>query len=86
MKVDPISVEVDGKVCDLLLDKIGTVDRFKMCRAINTNGNMYRINVYAKTYKDDLESQHIVYSCRAKLIGEVLDILMEDKSPYNCLT
>ena len=47
---------------------------------------MYRINVYATAYKDDLESQKIVYSCRAKLIGEVLDIIMEGKSQYNCLT
>lgn len=67
MKREPVSIEQDGVVCDMLLKQIGTPRGLIMCRAINLYDNRYRINVYTKTMKNDIESQKISYSCFAKL-------------------
>lgn len=67
MKTEPQSIEVDGHVCDLLLNKIGRPKGLVMCRAINLYDNRYRINVYTKTMVSDIESKKISYSCFAKL-------------------
>lgn len=67
MKTEPQSIEVDGPVCDLLLNKIGRPKGLVMCRAINLYDNKYRINVYTKTMVHDIESKKISYSCFAKL-------------------
>lgn len=67
MRVDPISTEVDGKVCDLLISMVGKPDNFKFCKASNTYDNRYRIDMYVKVFKNDLEGQVIGWSCSAKL-------------------
>jgi len=70
MRVDPISTETDGSVCDLLKKRIGTPKNLIMCKAINLWDNRYRINVYTKFLVDPetgLEGQKITYSCFAKL-------------------
>lgn len=67
MKTEPKSIEVDGAICDLLLNKIGKPKGLVMCRAINLYNNRYRINVYTKTMVSDIESKKISYSCFAKL-------------------
>lgn len=67
MKREPVSIEQDGVVCDMLLKQIGAPRDLIMCRAINLYDNRYRINVYTKTMKNDIESQRISYSCFAKL-------------------
>jgi hypothetical protein len=77
MAVDPISIEVDGSVCDKLISLIGRPEGFRMCRASNVFGNRYRINVYVKDYKGDLETQRIGYSCFARLDGKELNIIHE---------
>lgn len=77
MKVDPISVETDGLVCDLLMKQIGRPKDLIMCRAINLWDNRYRINVYTKTMVHDIESKKISYSCFAKLDKHELNIVSE---------
>lgn len=77
MKTEPKSIEVDGVVCDMLLNKIGRPKGLVMCRAINLYDNRYRINVYTKTMVDDIESKRISYSCFAKLDNDQLNIVME---------
>lgn len=69
MKREPVSIEQDGVVCDMLLKQIGKPKDLIMCRAINLYDNRYRINVYTKTMKHDIESQKISYSCFARLDG-----------------
>jgi uncharacterized protein YycO len=70
MRVDPISTEVDGKICDLLISMVGKPKNFKFCKASNTYDNRYRIDMYIKVYKGDLEGQAIGWSCSAKLEGK----------------
>lgn len=77
MKTEPKSIEVDGVVCDMLLNKIGAPKGLVMCRAINLYDNRYRINVYTKTMVDDIESKRISYSCFAKVDNDQLNIVME---------
>lgn len=77
MGVDPVSIEVDGSVCDMLIRQIGRPKGFKMCRASNVFGNRYRINIYVKSYKGDIETQKIGYSCFAKLDDKKLHIISE---------
>ena len=67
MQVNPVSIETDGIVCDLLLQKKGKPRNLVMCRASNLWDNRWRINVYTKYMKNDLEGQVISYSCFAKL-------------------
>jgi hypothetical protein len=77
MKTEPKSIEVDGVVCDMLLNKIGRPKGLVMCRAINLYDNKYRINIYTKTMVDNIESKRISYSCFAKLDNDQLNIVME---------
>lgn len=78
MKVEPKSIEVDGLVCDLLIQQIGRPKNLVTCRAINVYDNKYRINVYTKTMVDDIESKRISYSCAARLLDDkTLNIIME---------
>lgn len=77
MKTEPKSIEVDGVVCDMLLNKIGKPKGLVMCRAINLYDNRYRINVYTKTMVGDIESKRISYSCFAKVDNDILNIVME---------
>ena len=83
MQVNPISVETDGPVCDLLIKMIGKPKNLKMCKASNVWGHRYRINVYT-TYLVDpetgLEGQRITYSCAANLIDKELEIIHETKN------
>lgn len=70
MQVNPISVETDGPVCDLLIQRIGRPKNLIMCKASNVWGDRYRINVYTKYMVDEateLEGKRISYSCFAKL-------------------
>lgn len=67
MKREPISIENDGQVCDLLFNQIGAPKDLIFCRAINVYDDRYRINVYTKSMVGDIESQRISYSCFAKL-------------------
>ena len=46
MRVDPISTEVDGKICDLLISMVGKPNNFKFCKASNTYDNRYRIDIW----------------------------------------
>jgi hypothetical protein len=80
MKVDPLSVETDGLVCDLLMKHIGRPRDLITCRAINLWGNKYRINVYTKHMVEDIESRKITYSCFAKLDKTNLTIINESTS------
>lgn len=77
MRVDPVSIETDGMVCDILMRQIGTPKDLIMCRAINLWDNRYRINVYTKHMVGDIESKRISYSCFAKLDNNSLDIVYE---------
>lgn len=77
MKVEPLSIETDGLVCDLLMKQIGTPKDLIMCRAINLWDNRYRINVYTKHMIGDIESKRISYSCFAKLNQTELTIVNE---------
>lgn len=77
MKVEPISVETDGLVCDLLMKHTGRPKDLIMCRAINLWDNRYRINVYTKYMIGDIESKRISYSCFAKLDGSNISIVDE---------
>jgi hypothetical protein len=77
MKVEPLSIETDGLVCDLLMKQIGTPKDLIMCRAINLWDNRYRINVYTKHMISDIESKRISYSCFAKLNQTELTIVNE---------
>ena len=78
MKVEPKSIEVDGRVCDLLIQKIGRPKNLVSCRAINVYDNKYRINVYTKAMVDDIETRRMTYSCAARLIdNKDLQIIME---------
>lgn len=80
MKTEPQSIEVDGHVCDLLLNKIGKPKGLVMCRAINLYDNRYRINVYTKTMVSDIESKKISYSCFAKL-DDKYNLHIVDETP-----
>ena len=83
MNKDPISVERDGPVCDLLIQRIGRPKNLIMCKASNVWGNRYRINVYTKYLVDaetKLEGQRISYSCSANLIDKELHIIHETKN------
>lgn len=83
MQVNPISVETDGPVCDLLIQRIGRPKNLIMCKASNVWGNRYRINVYTKYVVDaetQLEGQKITYSCSANLIDKKLNIIHETKN------
>ena len=77
MKVDPLSIETDGLVCDLLMRHIGRPKDLIMCRAINLWDNRYRINVYTKHEVHGIESKRISYSCFAKLDNTDLTIISE---------
>jgi hypothetical protein len=77
MKVDPVSIETDGLVCDLLMKSIGRPKNLIMCRAINLWDNRYRINVYTKHMVDDIESKKISYSCFAKVNNNELTIVSQ---------
>ena len=83
MNKDPISVERDGPVCDLLIQRIGRPKNLIMCKASNLWDSRYRINVYTRYMVDpdtELEGQKISYSCFAKLIGDnELEIVSESK-------
>jgi hypothetical protein len=81
MKIEPKSIEVDGPVCDLLLNKIGTPKGLVMCRAINLYDNRYRINVYTKAMVHDIESKKISYSCFAKL-DDNDNLQIMDQTPH----
>lgn len=84
MQVNPVSIETDGLVCDLLIQRIGRPKDLIMCRAANLWDNRYRINVYTKHIVDSdtgLEGRKISYSCFAKLIDDKeLVIVSETKS------
>jgi len=83
MQVNPISVETDGPVCDLLIQRIGRPKNLIMCKASNVWGNRYRINVYTKYVVDaetQLEGQRISYICSANLIDKELHIIHETKN------
>lgn len=80
MRVEPKSVELNGSVCDMLIQKIGRIKGLKMCRASNVYGNKYRINLYVKDYKGDIETQRIGYSCFARLDDDNLTILSETQN------
>lgn len=83
MQVNPISVETDGPVCDLLMKMIGRPKNLIMCKASNVWGNRYRINVYTKylvNAETNLEGQKITYSCSANLIDKELHIIHETKN------
>ena len=75
MRTEPKSIEVDGPVCDMLLNKIGKPNDLVMCRAINLYDNRYRINVYTKKMVGDIESKTISYSCFAKMNNFDLEII-----------
>ncbi len=82
MKRDPIAIETDGQICDLLMKRIGRPKNLIMCKAINLWENRYRINVYTKYLVDPetgLEGQKITYSCFAKMNekNQELDIISE---------
>ena len=80
MQRDPVSIEKDGPVCDLLMKRIGRPKNLIMCKATNLWGNRYRINVYTKYKKEGLEGQRITYSCFAKLIDDnKLEVVNESK-------
>lgn len=79
MKIEPLSTETDGLVCDLLMRRIGTPKDLIMCRAINLWDNRYRINVYTKHDVDGIESKRISYSCFAKLDNK--DLIVINESP-----
>ena len=80
MKVDPISTETDGLVCDLLMQSMGRPKDLIMCRAINLWDNRYRINVYTRHIVDGIESKRISYSCFAKLNDTKLNIISQTPS------
>jgi hypothetical protein len=80
MKREPISVEHDGRICELLFNKIGTPKNLISCRAINVYDNKYRINVYTKAIINDIDSQRISYSCFAKYDGGN-NLLILDSTP-----
>lgn len=84
MKVDPVDIETDGLVCDLLMRQVGGPKDLIMCRAINLWDNRYRINVYTKYMVGDIESKHISYSCFAKLDNNKLTIV--DQTPNSNLS
>lgn len=79
--INPVSVETDGIVCDLVMKRIGRPTNLVMCKASNLWENRYRINVYTKHMVDaetGLEGQKITYSCFAKLIdNKELEIISE---------
>jgi hypothetical protein len=85
MKTEPQSIEVDGTVCDLLLNKIGRPAGLVMCRAINLYDNKYRINLYTKTMVHDIESKKIGYSCFAKLDDEHQLHIVDETPNYSGL-
>lgn len=83
MQVNPISVETDGPVCDLLIKMIGRPKNLIMCKASNVWGQRYRINVYTKYLVDSetgLEGKKISYSCSANLVDKELEIIHETKN------
>jgi hypothetical protein len=77
MKKDPLSIEADGLVCDLLMKHIGRPKNLITCRAINLWDNRYRINVYTKYIVDGIDSRKISYSCFAKLDDNELTIISQ---------
>ena len=77
MKVEPLSTETDGLVCDLLMKHIGRPKDLIMCRAVNLWDNRYRINVYTRHEVHGIESKRISYSCFAKLDNTNLTIISE---------
>jgi len=80
MKKDPISIETDGRVCDLLIKMIGRPKDLIMCRASQVWPNRYRINVYTKYMVDPdtgLEGKKISYSCSANLEDDTLKIIYQ---------
>lgn len=83
MSRDPKSIEVDGPVCGLLLERIGRPKNLIMCKASNLWDNRYRINVYTRYMVDpetELEGNKIIYSCFAKLIDDnKLEVIQETK-------
>jgi hypothetical protein len=79
MKKDPVSIEADGLVCDLLIKTIGRPKNLITCRAINLWDNRYRINVYTKHMVTDIESKKISYSCFAKVDNNQLTIISQTK-------
>jgi hypothetical protein len=52
-------------VCSALFSKIEKPSGYMFCNAVNVFDNRYRINVYSKRYVDNIEGNHISYSCFA---------------------
>lgn len=46
-------------ICSQIFKLTEKPDNYLMCRAINVYDNRYRVNVYTKTYVDDIEGKKI---------------------------
>lgn len=59
----------------LLFQQIEKPRNFLFLKVINVFDDKFRINVYTKSYVDDIEGKRISYSCFAKYDGNKLSIL-----------
>lgn len=67
MKREPVSIEWDNHVCNLLY-KQRPKPKNSRCKASNLWDNAYRINVYTTTTDESgLDIERISYSCFARL-------------------
>jgi len=67
MKREPISVEWNNYVCNLLF-KQRSKPKHSRCKAVNLWDNAYRLNVYTTTTDDSgMDIERISYSCFARL-------------------
>lgn len=77
MRRDPVSIEKDGPVCDILMKQVGKPKDLILCKASNLWDNRYRIDMYVRTMVNGCEGRRIAYSCFAHLEDKELIIKQE---------
>lgn len=82
MRRDPISVEKDGPICNILLKQVGRPDGLILCKASNVWDNRYRIDMYVRTDVNGCEGRKIAYSCFAHLHDKELIIKRQTKNIF----